>query len=75
MFERIVRYHQLVSDALLLELNRVGDCYEFRLRDPRCSISEIAYLLGFADTGSFSRAFNRWTGQTRSQYREGLSRS
>jgi AraC-like DNA-binding protein len=42
------------------------------MRDSRCSISEIAYLLGFAGTSSFSRAFKRWTGQTPSQYREGL---
>ncbi|MDB6144202.1 MAG: AraC family transcriptional regulator [Pseudomonas sp.] len=44
------------------------------MRDPRSSLSEIAYLLGFADTSSFSRAFKRWTGQTPSQYREGLGR-
>ncbi len=42
------------------------------LRDARSSLSEIAYLLGFADTSSFSRAFKRWTGQTPSQYREGI---
>jgi AraC-like DNA-binding protein len=44
------------------------------MRDPRSSLSEIAYLLGFADTSSFSRALKRWTGQTPSQYREGLGR-
>jgi len=32
------------------------------------SISEIAYLLGFTETSSFSRAFKRWTGQSPSQY-------
>jgi len=32
------------------------------------TISEIAYLLGFTETSSFSRAFKRWTGQSPSQY-------
>lgn len=35
----------------------------------RYSISEIAYLLGYADASCFSRAFRRWTGQTPSQFR------
>lgn len=42
------------------------------MRDSRCSISEIAYLLGFAGTSSFSRAFKRWSGQSPSQYRDSL---
>lgn len=42
------------------------------MRDPGSSLSEIAYVLGFADTSSFSRAFKRWTGMTPSQYRAGL---
>lgn len=31
-------------------------------QEPRQSLTEIAFLLGFADTSSFSRAFHRWTG-------------
>ncbi|ARU86690.1 AraC family transcriptional regulator [Pseudomonas sp. M30-35] len=42
------------------------------IREANCSISEIAYLLGFSDVSSFSRAFKRWTGQAPSQYRETL---
>lgn len=34
------------------------------------SISEIAYLLGYADASCFSRAFRRWTGHSPSQFRK-----
>ena len=34
VFERIVRYHQVVSDALELELTRAEDRYRFRLKIP-----------------------------------------
>ena len=33
------------------------------LKDSTLSVSEIAYLLGFAEVSSFSRAFRRWTGR------------
>ncbi|WP_122210738.1 AraC family transcriptional regulator [Pseudomonas viridiflava] len=42
--------------------------------DPHSSLSEVAYLLGFADTDSLSRAFKRWTGMTPGQYRSDLMR-
>jgi AraC-like DNA-binding protein len=44
------------------------------MNDPHSSLSEVAYLLGFADTDSLSRAFKRWTGLTPAQYRDGLTR-
>ncbi|MCJ8205694.1 AraC family transcriptional regulator [Pseudomonas sp. RGM2987] len=57
-------------DALL------NECREnlalLHLRDPNCSLSEVSYLLGFADTSSFSRAFKRWTGMTPGQFRDGV---
>ncbi len=39
--------------------------------DPKYSITEISYLLGFAEPSSFSRTYKRWTGSTPSQQRAG----
>src|SRR5471030_1966538 len=39
VFERIVRYHQVVSDALELELTRGEDRYRFRLKVPLGSLA------------------------------------
>jgi AraC-like DNA-binding protein len=39
------------------------------MRESQLAISEIAYLLGFAETTAFHRAFRRWTGKTPNQYR------
>lgn len=36
---------------------------------PRPSLTEVAFMLGFSDTSSFSRAFQRWTGVAPSQFR------
>jgi AraC-like DNA-binding protein len=40
------------------------------LGDPRYSIAEVAYVLGFAELSSFYRAFKRWTGQTPGEFRK-----
>jgi AraC-like DNA-binding protein len=34
----------------------------------RLSVTEIAFVLGFADTSTFSRAFKRWTGMSPREY-------
>ncbi len=39
------------------------------LRDTDASLLEIAFMTGFAEQSSFSRAFRRWEGQTPRSYR------
>lgn len=39
------------------------------LRDRDISVSEVAFLLGFADANAFSRAFKRWTGAPPSRFK------
>ena len=36
---------------------------EHYLKDSTLTLSEVAYLLGFTEASSFSRAFRRWTGR------------
>ena len=40
------------------------------LAQPEYEFSEIAFLLAYEDQGSFFRAFQKWEGQTPSQWRE-----
>ncbi|MFN7940180.1 MAG: AraC family transcriptional regulator [Thermoanaerobaculia bacterium] len=39
------------------------------LADPRYNLSEVAFLLGFAELSSFHRAFKRWAGTTPAEFR------
>ena len=43
------------------------------LRDSASSIAEIAFLTGFAEQSTFSRAFKRWVGQAPAQFRQSAS--
>ena len=38
----------------------------------RLSITEMSFMLGFAETSSFTRAFRRWTGKSPRDYRRDL---
>ena len=52
-----------VSDAVRWQLA------EDYLNDPKVSIAEVAFLLGFSDQSSFNRAFRRWTGKSPGRWR------
>jgi AraC-like DNA-binding protein len=41
-----------------------GDLARQYLSDPGCSISRIAWLLGYQEVSSFTHAFKRWSGKT-----------
>lgn len=41
------------------------------LEDQQLTLTEIGFMLGFAELSSFHRAFRRWTGTTPGQYRRG----
>ena len=42
------------------------------LRDPALELAEIAFLVGFSESGSLARAFRRWTGTSPGEYRRHL---
>ena len=44
---------------------------ERHLQAPNMSITQLAFLLGFSDVSSFSRAFKKWYGVAPSHYRDG----
>lgn len=54
--ERGVTFRKLLDDTR----RQLAEQY---LKDSTLSVSEITYLLGFAEVSSFSRAFKRWTGR------------
>ena len=43
------------------------------LAQPQRSIIEIAYLLGFSEPSTFSRAFKRWTGSAPAEFRDAMT--
>ena len=43
------------------------------LADANLAVFEIAFLLGYAETSPFTRAFKRWTGESPAEYRARIS--
>jgi len=62
LLEERVLFSELVDDARASHAKRM-------LADPRRSVQETAFALGFATPAAFSRAFKRWTGVAPSAYR------
>lgn len=63
-----LQFSTLVDEARAAHAKRT-------MADPRRSIQDIAYALGFCTPSAFTRAFKRWTGSTPKAYRSALDRS
>jgi AraC-like DNA-binding protein len=58
----------LTFQQLLDEARR--DSASLYLADPKLSVGEVAYLLGYSEPGPFHRAFKRWHGVTPQAFRK-----
>lgn len=65
---RRLQEHDVTYRDLLDELR--SSLAERYLHDRKLRLSEIAYLLGYADLSTFNHAFNRWTGKSPTEYRQ-----
>jgi AraC-like DNA-binding protein len=57
------RYKKLLDDIRLTKAKQF-------LNEKELSLNEIAFLLGYSEVSSFSRAFKRWTGIAPGQYKK-----
>jgi AraC-like DNA-binding protein len=70
-FHRRLSEHGISFQTLTEETRR--ELAEGLLRDDGHSLAEIAFLTGFAEQSSFTRAFKRWVGITPASYRKALA--
>lgn len=69
-FHRRLSEHGLSFQTLIMETRR--DLAEGLLKDTHYSLADIAFLTGFSEQSSFTRAFKRWLGVTPAGYRRKL---
>ena len=67
-FHRRLADHGLTFQMLAEETRR--ELAEVLLRDEQYSLADIAFLTGFSEQSSFTRAFKRWVGHTPAGYRK-----
>lgn len=60
------------SASSVISALRTFETGQFLLANPRASITEVAFQVGFSGTSAFSAAFRRITGQTATDYRLSL---
>ena len=66
--QRLLQQEGTTFIALLNETRRnIAKQY---VRDRRIDLTEVAFLLGFAELSTFSRSFKRWTGKSPIQFRK-----
>jgi AraC-like DNA-binding protein len=66
--QRRLRDESTTFSKLVDEARR--ELAEDYIHDPNFSLMEIAFILGFSDFSSFSRAYKRWTGMSPSKVRK-----
>ncbi|MEM1150410.1 MAG: AraC family transcriptional regulator [Pseudomonadota bacterium] len=67
-FHRRLADHGLTFQMLAEQTRR--ELAEGLLRDEQYSLADVAFLTGFSEQSSFTRAFKRWVGHTPASYRK-----
>jgi AraC-like DNA-binding protein len=70
--QRQLKAHQTKCKKLVDETRRLFALNY--LRDPKNTLAEVAFLLGYSEASAFNRAFKRWTGSTPLVYRRELNK-
>ncbi len=66
--QRFTRKHGASVKELIDAQRQANACR--LLGDRRISVDQVAFLVGYSEESAFRRAFQRWTGQSPSQFRE-----